>query len=160
MNIEHVVSKWYGDSEKRLAEIWNACENMGGAVIFLDEVDALGNSRDKVYIYMYIYIYMCTVASYAYTYASSVCEQPPRNQQLLYMTAKTCALLFLSPSNPTKLQEGFFQCFCKKSMVLRGLRSLHSFVQQTACRIWMLLFYHDMISQYTIIFQVSCCLPC
>ncbi len=55
VNIEHVVSKWYGDSEKRLAEIWNACENMGGAVIFLDEVDALGNSRDKVYISIYIH---------------------------------------------------------------------------------------------------------
>ncbi len=48
MSTEHVVSKWYGDSEKRIAEIWNACDKMGGAVIFFDEVDALGNSRDKV----------------------------------------------------------------------------------------------------------------
>ncbi len=74
------------------------------------------------------------------------------------LTGNTCALFFLSPSNPTKLQEGFFQFFCKKMMVLRDLQSLHSFAQQIVCRIWMLLYYHDMISQYAITFQVSCCL--
>ncbi len=107
MNIEHVVSKWYGDSEKRLAEIWNACENMGGAVIFLDEVDALGNSRDKVYIYT------CTVASYAHIYASSVCEQRPRNQQHLYMTVKTCAFCFSLPATPRSFKKDSFSAFAK-----------------------------------------------
>eukprot|EP01084_Bolivina_argentea_P270217 459419_1 len=107
VNIEHVVSKWYGDSEKRLAEIWNACENMGGAVIFLDEVDALGNSRDKVYIYT------CTVASYAHIYASSVCEQRPRNQQHLYMTAKTCAFCFSLPATPRSFKKDSFSAFAK-----------------------------------------------
>jgi hypothetical protein len=43
---ERVLSKWYGDSEKNLAKVFEACEELGGAIIFIDEVDALATSRD------------------------------------------------------------------------------------------------------------------
>ncbi len=100
VSTEHVVSKWYGDSEKRLAEIWNACDAMGGAVIFFDEVDALGNSRDKVYIVVsycfHIYIYTCSL-----------------NQRHLYHCLAPI-ISCVSLSNLTKPQEGFFQFSCRK----------------------------------------------
>jgi len=44
---ERVLSKWYGDSEKNLAKIFEACQELGGAIIFIDEVDALATSRDS-----------------------------------------------------------------------------------------------------------------
>eukprot|EP00937_MAST-01D_sp_MAST-1D-sp2_P002002 g2002.t1 len=53
--LEAVVSKWYGSSEKRLARIFELCEQLGGggcndsdgggALLFLDEVDALAGDR-------------------------------------------------------------------------------------------------------------------
>ncbi|KUF91167.1 Fidgetin protein 1 [Phytophthora nicotianae] len=36
--IESVVSKWYGDSEKKMSAIFDACEKLDGAIIFIDEV--------------------------------------------------------------------------------------------------------------------------
>jgi hypothetical protein len=36
--IESVVSKWYGDSEKKMSSIFDACEKLDGAIIFIDEV--------------------------------------------------------------------------------------------------------------------------
>lgn len=43
--IESVVSKWYGDSEKKMAAIFDACEKFDGAIIFIDEIDALAGDR-------------------------------------------------------------------------------------------------------------------
>lgn len=45
--IESIMSKWYGESSKNLAEIFQACEDMGGAIIFLDEIDSLAGSRES-----------------------------------------------------------------------------------------------------------------
>lgn len=45
--VEGIMSKWYGESEKKLSAIFDACDDMGGAIIFIDEVDALAGSRDK-----------------------------------------------------------------------------------------------------------------
>lgn len=45
--VESIMSKWYGQSSKNLAEIFDLCEEMGGAVIFLDEIDSLAGSRDQ-----------------------------------------------------------------------------------------------------------------
>jgi len=47
LSVEQIVSKWYGDSEKKLAKIFDLCEELGGAVLFIDEVDALAASRDS-----------------------------------------------------------------------------------------------------------------
>ena len=44
--IESVMSKWYGESEGKLAQIFDACEGLGDAIIFIDEVDSLATSRD------------------------------------------------------------------------------------------------------------------
>ncbi|OQS07733.1 ATPase, partial [Thraustotheca clavata] len=35
--VESVVSKWYGESEKKMAAIFEACEKLDGAIIFIDE---------------------------------------------------------------------------------------------------------------------------
>ncbi|KAG6609393.1 aaa-type atpase family protein [Phytophthora cinnamomi] len=46
--IESVVSKWYGDSEKKMSAIFDACEKLDGAIIFIDEIDALAGDRSGV----------------------------------------------------------------------------------------------------------------
>jgi hypothetical protein len=46
--LEAYVSKWYGESERALAEALAACDALSadaGAVVFLDELDALATSR-------------------------------------------------------------------------------------------------------------------
>lgn len=44
--LEALASKWYGEAEKRLADILEAAEAMPeGCIIFLDELDALATSR-------------------------------------------------------------------------------------------------------------------
>lgn len=43
--VENIMSKWYGESEKKLSAIFDACDEIGGAIIFIDEVDALAGSR-------------------------------------------------------------------------------------------------------------------
>jgi len=45
--IESIMSKWYGQSSQNLSRIFDACEDMGGAIIFLDEIDSLVGSRDQ-----------------------------------------------------------------------------------------------------------------
>jgi SpoVK/Ycf46/Vps4 family AAA+-type ATPase len=45
--LEAISSKWYGESEKRIAEIFDCCDSLGGAVIFIDEIDSLVGSRDN-----------------------------------------------------------------------------------------------------------------
>jgi SpoVK/Ycf46/Vps4 family AAA+-type ATPase len=36
------LRQWFGESENKLADIFDACSEMGGAIIFIDEVDAPG----------------------------------------------------------------------------------------------------------------------
>jgi len=43
--IESVMSKWYGEAEKNLGQMFDAVEELGDAIIFIDEVDALATSR-------------------------------------------------------------------------------------------------------------------
>ncbi len=45
--IESIMSKWYGQSSQNLAEIFDACEEFGGAILFIDEIDSLAGSRDQ-----------------------------------------------------------------------------------------------------------------
>jgi SpoVK/Ycf46/Vps4 family AAA+-type ATPase len=45
--IESIMSKWYGQSSQNLSGIFDACDDMGGAIIFLDEIDSLAGSRDQ-----------------------------------------------------------------------------------------------------------------
>lgn len=45
--VESIMTKWYGESERNLAKIFNACEALGDSLIFLDEIDSLATSRDS-----------------------------------------------------------------------------------------------------------------
>lgn len=46
VRLEHILSKWYGEDEQRLAEVLALCEALGTAVVFLDELDSAMSSRD------------------------------------------------------------------------------------------------------------------
>eukprot|EP01024_Parvocaulis_polyphysoides_P026406 TRINITY_DN24073_c0_g2_i2.p1 TRINITY_DN24073_c0_g2~~TRINITY_DN24073_c0_g2_i2.p1 ORF type:complete len:219 (-),score=39.31 TRINITY_DN24073_c0_g2_i2:369-941(-) len=39
------MSKWYGESEKLLGNVFKFAENLGGAIIFFDEIDSLAGNR-------------------------------------------------------------------------------------------------------------------
>jgi len=43
--LEAVASKWYGESEKLLADVFRASDSLGGAIIFFDEIDSLATAR-------------------------------------------------------------------------------------------------------------------
>ncbi len=45
--IESIMSKWYGQSAQNLSQIFDACEDIGGAILFIDEIDSLAGSRDQ-----------------------------------------------------------------------------------------------------------------
>ncbi|DBA82674.1 TPA: hypothetical protein ACH3X1_006917 [Trebouxia sp. C0004] len=45
--LEAVASKWYGESERLLSEVFKAAETLPGCIIFLDEVDSLATSRNS-----------------------------------------------------------------------------------------------------------------
>ena len=45
MPLESIMSKFYGESEKQLADMWEACKQLGKSIIFIDEIDALAGSR-------------------------------------------------------------------------------------------------------------------
>lgn len=46
MPIEAIMSKYYGESETRFAEIFDAANAIGKSIIFIDEIDALATSRE------------------------------------------------------------------------------------------------------------------
>lgn len=45
--LEAVMSKFYGESEKKLADLWEACAGLGRAIIFIDEIDAIAGNRSS-----------------------------------------------------------------------------------------------------------------
>ena len=47
MPLEAIMSKFYGESESKLAEIFEACAAMGSVILFIDEVDSLATSRES-----------------------------------------------------------------------------------------------------------------
>lgn len=46
MPLEAIMSKYYGESETKLAEIFEAAAAMGSVILFIDEVDSLATSRE------------------------------------------------------------------------------------------------------------------
>jgi SpoVK/Ycf46/Vps4 family AAA+-type ATPase len=46
MPLEAIMSKYYGESESRLAEIFEASAAMGSVIVFIDEIDSLATSRE------------------------------------------------------------------------------------------------------------------
>lgn len=52
MNFEHVVAsdfaqKYVGQSSKEVARVFDSLKNKGGGVLFIDEIDAIGQKRDS-----------------------------------------------------------------------------------------------------------------
>ena len=47
MPVESILSKYYGESEKKFAEVWDSCIKLGKCIIFIDEIDAIAQSRDS-----------------------------------------------------------------------------------------------------------------
>ena len=45
--LEGLISKWYGEGEQKLAMLFLQCEALGPCVLFLDEIDSLGGSRNR-----------------------------------------------------------------------------------------------------------------
>lgn len=45
--VESIMSKWYGDSEKRLDSIFDMAGQFEKSIVFLDEIDAFAGSRDN-----------------------------------------------------------------------------------------------------------------
>jgi len=45
--VESIMTKWYGESERNLAEIFKQAARLGDSLIFLDEIDSLATSRDN-----------------------------------------------------------------------------------------------------------------
>ncbi|OYT42612.1 MAG: AAA family ATPase [Candidatus Aenigmarchaeota archaeon ex4484_224] len=43
-----IMSKWYGESEKRLRDIFEEAEKNAPAIIFIDEIDAIAPKREEV----------------------------------------------------------------------------------------------------------------
>lgn len=43
--VESIMSMWYGQSENRLAEVFDRCNALPRSILFLDEIDALAGSR-------------------------------------------------------------------------------------------------------------------
>jgi len=46
MPLESIMSKFYGESEKRFADMWDTAKLLGKAIIFIDEIDAIASTRD------------------------------------------------------------------------------------------------------------------
>jgi len=48
LKLESFVSKWYGESEKKLAQILSLSNKIpGGSIIFIDEIDSVVTTRDQ-----------------------------------------------------------------------------------------------------------------
>jgi SpoVK/Ycf46/Vps4 family AAA+-type ATPase len=45
MPLEAIMSKLYGESESRLAEIFEAAQSLGSVILFIDEIDSLCGKR-------------------------------------------------------------------------------------------------------------------
>ena len=46
MPLESIMSKWYGDAEKRLADVFEGASALGKSIVFIDEIDAIAGGRD------------------------------------------------------------------------------------------------------------------
>ena len=52
MPLESIMSKYYGESEKKFADLWEATKHLGKSIIFIDEIDAIAGTRSKDLIKM------------------------------------------------------------------------------------------------------------
>ena len=48
INGPEIMSKWYGESEKQLREVFEEAEKNAPSIIFIDEIDAIAPKREDV----------------------------------------------------------------------------------------------------------------
>jgi len=48
LNAPEIMSKWYGESEKRIRDIFEEAEKNAPSIIFIDEIDAIAPKREEV----------------------------------------------------------------------------------------------------------------
>ena len=41
------MSKYYGESEKKFADVFEACRQLGKSILFIDEIDSIASSRGE-----------------------------------------------------------------------------------------------------------------
>lgn len=41
------MSKYYGESEKKFADIFEGCKNLGKTILFIDEIDSIAGARGE-----------------------------------------------------------------------------------------------------------------
>lgn len=46
MPLESIMSKWYGEAEKKLADVFENAGKLGQSIIFIDEIDAIAGGRN------------------------------------------------------------------------------------------------------------------
>eukprot|EP00871_Galdieria_phlegrea_P001606 jgi/Galph1/2446/GphlegSOOS_G1109.1 len=49
LTMESITSKWYGDSEKKLAKLLQVCNDYGPCFVFLDEIDSFLSDRTSMH---------------------------------------------------------------------------------------------------------------
>ena len=47
MPLESIMSKYYGESEKKFSDLFEACTQMGKSILFIDEIDAIAGERGE-----------------------------------------------------------------------------------------------------------------
>ena len=45
--LEVIISKYYGEAEKNLGQVFEHCQQLGKVIVFIDEIDSLAQSRDR-----------------------------------------------------------------------------------------------------------------
>jgi len=47
VNISEIMSKWYGESEARLRELFTNARKNAPCILFFDEIDTIGTKRES-----------------------------------------------------------------------------------------------------------------
>lgn len=47
MPLESIMSKYFGESEKKFSDLFEACHQLGKCILFIDEIDALAGERGQ-----------------------------------------------------------------------------------------------------------------
>jgi AAA+ superfamily predicted ATPase len=47
VGLQNVITKFVGESEKNISDIYELADKLGQAIIFIDEIDSVAQSRNK-----------------------------------------------------------------------------------------------------------------
>ena len=49
VGLQNVITKFVGESEKNISDIYELADSLGNAIIFIDEIDSVAQNRSKSY---------------------------------------------------------------------------------------------------------------